>query len=382
MREDYSADGDAWNYFPHDHARSRAYRWNEDGIGGFCDAKQHLCLAVALWNEKDPILKERMFGLSNQQGNHGEDVKEYYFFLDGTPTHSYMKMLYKYPQVEYPYDDLVKVNGQRDQSQPEYELFDAIKNDFLANRYFDVFIEYAKASPEDILCRITAINRGPDGGADPYSAALVVSQHLVVAAGGDAASDQTGRVPGAASTTHREIGSRYWYTRASDGQAVELLFTENETNFQRIDNAPNTSPYVKDGIHDAVVGGNPQAVNRKQGSKMAGHAKANVPAGGKFTVDVRFSPQSLAEPFADFDVVLADRVAEADAFYKALQPAALGADAATGRPSGIRRVAVVEAVLPLRRLPLAKGRPDRAAAARLALERTQLDAGRNCTTPT
>ena len=162
VREDYSADGDAWNYFPHDHARSRVYRWNEDGIGGFCDDKQRICLAVAFWNEKDPILKERMFGLSNLQGNHGEDVKEYYFFLDGTPTHSYMKMLYKYPQVEYPYEELVEVNGQRDQSQPEYELFDALQDTFLANRYFDVFIEYAKAGPEEILCRITAVNRGPD----------------------------------------------------------------------------------------------------------------------------------------------------------------------------------------------------------------------------
>src|SRR5215211_5939894 len=145
VREDYSPSGDAWGFFPHDNARSKAYRWNEDGIGGFCDDKQHICLAVALWNEKDPILKERMFGLSNPQGNHGEDVKEYYFFLDGTPTHSYMKMLYKYPQVEYPYDDLVRVNGRRNQSAPEYELFDALRDAFLANRYFDVEIEYAKA---------------------------------------------------------------------------------------------------------------------------------------------------------------------------------------------------------------------------------------------
>ena len=162
VREDYSANGDAWNYFPHDHARSRAYRWSEDGIGGFSDEKQHLCLAVALWNERDPILKERMFGLANQQGNHGEDVKEYYFYLDGTPTHSYMKMLYKYPQVAYPYDELVQVNGQRTQADPEFELFDALQESFLANRYFDVTIEYAKANSEDILCRITVENRGPD----------------------------------------------------------------------------------------------------------------------------------------------------------------------------------------------------------------------------
>src|SRR5512147_624645 len=162
VREDYSENGDAWNYFPHDQARSRAYRWNEDGLGGFCDDKQNLCLAVALWNEKDSILKERMFGLTNLQGNHGEDVKEYYFFLDGTPTHSYMKMLYKYPQVAYPYDELVQVNGQRAQAEPEFELFDALRDTFLANRYFDVFIEYAKADSEDILCRIAVINRGPD----------------------------------------------------------------------------------------------------------------------------------------------------------------------------------------------------------------------------
>src|SRR6478672_13589956 len=152
VREDYSADGDAWNYFPHDHARSRAYRWSEDGIGGFCDTGQNICMAIALWNEQDPILKERMFGLTNQQGNHGEDVKEYYFFLDGTPTHSYMKMLYKYPQVAYPYEDLMKVNGERTTLDPEYELFDAIREAFVSQRYFDVFIEYAKANSEDILC--------------------------------------------------------------------------------------------------------------------------------------------------------------------------------------------------------------------------------------
>ena len=178
VREDYSADGDAWNYFPHDHARSRAYRWNEDGMGGFCDDKQHLCLSVALWNAQDQILKERMFGLTNQQGNHGEDVKEYYFFLDSTPTHSYAKMLYKYPQVAYPYAELVQVNGQRTQAEPEFELFDALPDIFLANRYFDVFIEYAKADVEDILCRITTINRGPDPRRCMSCRASVVSQRL------------------------------------------------------------------------------------------------------------------------------------------------------------------------------------------------------------
>lgn len=325
VREDYSADGDAWNYFPHDHARSRVYRWNEDGIGGFCDDKQYLCLAVALWNEKDPILKERMFGLSNLQGNHGEDVKEYYFFLDGTPTHSYMRMVYKYPQVEFPYDDLVAENGRRNQSQPEYELFDSIKDTFLANRYFDVFIEYAKAGPEDILCRITAHNRGPD------AAPIHLLPHLwyrnrwswdegyareVIRAIG----------PGAATSKHDSLGERFWYARASDGQPVELLFTENETNFKRIDHSPNKSPYVKDGIHNAVVERQAAAVNHAQGSKLAGHAHAVVPAGGEFSVEVRFSPTSLAEPFADFDTVFKTRLAEADAFYAALHPATFGPD--------------------------------------------------------
>lgn len=319
VREDYSADGDAWNYFPHDHARSRAYRWNEDGIGGFCDDKQHLCLAVALWNERDSILKERMFGLTNQQGNHGEDVKEYYFFLDGTPTHSYMRMLYKYPQATYPYDDLVATNGRRDQSQVEYELFDALRDDFLAHRYFDVTIEYAKAGPEDILCRITATNRGPH--ATPihilphlwyrnhWSWEVDGKREVITAAG-----------PGAATTTHALLGKRWWYVRASDNQAVELLFTENETNFLRVDNAPNSSPYVKDGINDYVVDGRRDTVNLQQGSKLAGHTRAVVPAGGQFSVEIRLSPTRLNKPFGDFAAVFTARRAEADAFYATLHP--------------------------------------------------------------
>lgn len=319
VREDYSADGDAWNYFPHDHARSRAYRWNEDGIGGFCDEKQYLCLAVAFWNEKDAILKERMFGLSNLQGNHGEDVKEYYFFLDGTPTHSYMRMVYKYPQVAYPYDELLAENGRRTQQQPEYELFDALKDTFLDNRYFDVFVEYAKASPEDILCRITAYNRGPD------AAPIHVLPHVWYRNTWTWEADQTREVirsigPGAASTTHEVLGDRYWYVRANDGQQVALLFTENETNFERIDNVSNSSPYVKDGVHRAVVEGQADAVNDKQGSKLAGHVRAVVPAGGKFSVEVRFSPRALSEPFTDFDATFAARIAECGAFYDELHP--------------------------------------------------------------
>jgi hypothetical protein len=326
VREDYSANGDAWNYFPHDHARSRAYRWNEDGIGGFCDDKQHLCLAVAFWNEQDPILKERMFGLTNQQGNHGEDVKEYYFFLDGTPTHSYMRMLYKYPQTAYPYDDLVKVNGSRDQSQPEYELLDALHDEFLANKYFDITIEYAKASPEDILCRITAVNRGPD------AAPLHILPHLWFR--NNWSWDVSGQretiqafAPGAVHTAHDLLDERWWYVRAEDGQPVELLFTENETNFERLYNAlNNTSPYAKDGIHEYVVDKRQDAVNFQQGSKVAAHARAVIPAGGSFTVDVRFSPTELSAPFDGFNETFTARRAEADQFYDALHPATMTED--------------------------------------------------------
>ena len=294
-------------------------------MGGFSDDRQHICLAVALWNEKDPILKERMFGLTNQEGNHGEDVKEYYFFLDGTPTHSYMKMLYKYPQVAYPYDELVRINGQRSQAEPEFELFDALRETFLANRYFDVFIEYAKANPEDILCRITAINRGPD------PAPIHILPHLwyrnvwtwepgvrrptIKAIG-----------PGAAYTEHEVLGKRWWYTRAADRQSVDLLFTENETNVERLYHVPNPSPYVKDSINNAVVNGLLDRVNTKQGSKLAGHIEAMVAPGARFVVEVRFSPEPQPDPFADSAATFTERIAEADAFYNAVHPAQLNAD--------------------------------------------------------
>jgi hypothetical protein len=325
VREDYSANGDAWNYFPHDHARSRAYRWNEDGIGGFCDDKQHICLAVALWNEKDSILKERMFGLTNQQGNHGEDVKEYYFFLDGTPTHSYMKMLYKYPQVAYPYDQLVQVNGRRTQAEREFKLYDALRDTFLSNRYFDVFIEYAKANSEDILCRITAVNRGPD------PAPIHVLPHLWYRnvwtwEPGVARSSIKAIGPGAAHTEHEALGERWWYMRAPNQPALKLLFTENETNVERLYQVPNPSPYVKDGIHEAVVHGSQDRVNSQQGSKLAGHANAMVAPGGSFIVEARFTAEPQADPFGDFDDIFTTRIREADEFYDALHPVQLSAD--------------------------------------------------------
>lgn len=325
VREDYSANGDAWNYFPHDHSRSRAYRWNEDGMGGFCDDKQHICMAVALWNEKDRILKERMFGLTNLQGNHGEDVKEYYFFLDGTPTHSYMKMLYKYPQVAYPYDELVQVNGQRTQAEPEFKLFDALRETFLTNRYFDVFIEYAKANSEDILCRITAINRGPQ------DAPIHVLPHLwyrnTWTWEPDVARSSIKAIgPGAAYTEHEALGERWWYTRAAGRQSMDLLFTENETNVQRLYHAPNPSPYVKDGINEAVVNGLHDRINPLQGSKLAGHANEIVAPGGSFMVEVRFTAEPRDDPFADFDAIFSTRIAEADEFYNAVHPVQLTDD--------------------------------------------------------
>ena len=321
VREDYSADGDAWNYFPHDQARSRAYRWNEDGLGGFCDDKQTICLAVALWNEQDPILKERMFGLTNLQGNHGEDVKEYYFFLDGTPTHSYMKMLYKYPQVAYPYGELVQVNGQR-----------------YAGRTRIRTIRCACVTPSSPIVTSTCSSSMPKPTQKTSSAVLRPSiaapirrRFTSCRTCGIATSGRGSRArcgprsmpigPGAAHTEHEVLGERWWYARADD-RPLDLLFTENETNVERLYHVPNTSPYVKDGINDAVVNGTLRAdrVNAQQGSKLAGHAQASVAPGQSFTVEVRFTAEPLNEPFADFDAIFTRRIAEADEFYDACIP--------------------------------------------------------------
>jgi len=325
VREDYSADGDAWRYFPHDHARSRAYRWNEDGIAGFCDAEQHLCLSVALWNERDPILKERFFGLDNGQGNHGEDAKEYWFFLDGTPSHAYMRMLYKYPQVAYPYDLLVNESAARGPEDPEFELFDALRDAFLANRYFDVFVEYAKADPEEVLCRITVVNRSTE------AAPIHVLPHLWYR---NTWSWEPGaerpRIralgPGAAHTEHERVGERWWYAQASEGEEVALLFTENDTNAERLFGTPNPTPRVKDGIGEAVVDGGTDCVRTDEGSKLAGHAYAMVEPGASLTVRVRFAPEARAEPFADFDTVVDGRAAEADTYWDAVHPPSLSDD--------------------------------------------------------
>jgi hypothetical protein len=318
VREDYSADGEAWEYFPHDHARSRAYRWNEDGLAGFCDRDQHICLGLALWNDCDPILKERLFGLSNREGNHGEDVKEYFFYLENTPTHSYAKMLYKYPQVAYPYGDLVAENARRGSLEPEYELFDALGDAFRQQRYFDVFVEYAKAGTDDILCRISAVNRAPEAAPihvlphlwfrNTWSWTQGAPRHAVYAEG-----------PSTAYTSHPVLGERWWYVRARNGATPELLFVDNDTNAERLFGTPNATACVKDGIHEAVVSGRRECVNGERGSKVAAHVHAVIGPGETFTVDVRFCSSAKTRPFAGFDALFAKRLGEADEFYESIQ---------------------------------------------------------------
>jgi hypothetical protein len=328
VREDYSDNGDAWNYFTHDHARSRAYRWGEDGLAGISDDRQRLCFALALWNGKDPILKERLFGLANSESNHGEDVKEYYFYLDSTPTHSYMKWLYKYPQSAYPYDQIVQTSRKRTRHEFEYELIDT--GVFKENRYFDVFVEYAKASPEDVLIRITVHNRGPDAAElhvlptlwfrDQWSWQIGAVKPSLLPLDG---------VPGTAviHAVEPTLGDRYL---ACDG-AVPLLFTENETNTQRIFGVPNAQPYVKDGINNYVVHGKAGAVNpARRGTKAAAHYRLTVPAGASSVIRLRLSdavPAGYKATGDSFDAVFAKRLREADEFYATVIPDSLGADA-------------------------------------------------------
>ncbi|MEY3298989.1 MAG: hypothetical protein RLZZ597_2249 [Cyanobacteriota bacterium] len=264
VREDYSADGNAWSYFPHDHARSRAYRWGEDGLGGICDDHGLLCFALALWNGQDPILKERLFGLTNHEGNHGEDVKEYYFYLDSTPTHSYMKYRYKYPQGAYPYEDLVKTNASRDRYQPEYELLDT--GIFDENRYFDVFVEYAKADVEDVMIKITVANRGPEAAPlhvlptlwfrNTWSWEGTGEKPQMTAQSGLNCGVVQAHVNNPVLTPF--IHDYYFYCQAG----VPLLFTDNETNQERIFGQPNENPYVKDGINNGHQGGPPLPSHR------------------------------------------------------------------------------------------------------------------------
>ena len=335
VREDYSEGGDAWNFFSHDQARSRAYRWGEDGIAGISDDKQRLCFALALWNGKDPILKERLFGLTNSEGNHGEDVKEYYFYLDSTPTHSYMKYLYKYPQAAFPYADLVETNRKRTKNEMEYELLDT--GIFKDDRYFDVFVEYAKDGPEDILVRITAANRGPEAAElhllptlwfrNDWSSWIAESNRA-------SKKPNLQQIKATAGTTavtaeHPLLGD---FILSCEGE-VPLLFTENETNHERLFGQKNESPHVKDGINDCVVQGSQSAVNpEKKGTKVAAHYQFNVGPGQTKVVQLRLSDRSTvlkSSPFGkQFDKVFADRLREADEFYKSVTPPSASEDAA------------------------------------------------------
>jgi hypothetical protein len=321
VREDYSADGNAWAYFSHDQARSRAYQWGEDGLAGIADEKQRLCFALALWNGRDPILKERLFGLTNGEGNHGEDVKEYYFYLDSTPTHSYMKYLYKYPQREFPYRDLADTNRRRSREDFEYELLDT--GAFNDDRYFDVSVEYAKADPEDVLIRIVAHNRGPE------SARLHLLPTLWFRntwSWGEADRDKPSLREvgfGAIEASHPELGD---YLLRCDGNP-ELLFTENESNAERLWNQPNASPYVKDAFHSYVISGHRDGVNPdKHGTKAAAHYLLDVPAGGSETVRVRLACRFASEPFDGFDAIFDSRLRDADEFYERITPQSLTAD--------------------------------------------------------
>ena len=320
VREDYSQDGNAWAYFSHDQSRSRAYRWGEDGLGGISDDQQRLCFALVLWNERDPILKERLFGVTNSEGNHGEDVKEYYYYIDSTPTHSYMKFLYKYPQREFPYQDLVETNQRRSREEFEYELINT--GIFDDNRYFDVFLEYAKENPNDILIRITVHNRGSQAARLQVLPTLWFRNTWSWKAGKSKPS--LSKTAGGIHASHPEVGE---YILSCEG-APELLFTENESNAQRLWGQPNASPWVKDAFHQYVISGNTEAINPAQvGTKAAARYILDIPAGDSSVVRLRLSDTPPADPFgAGFDAILAARLDDADEFYDRITPPSLSED--------------------------------------------------------
>src|SRR5271170_4679364 len=332
VREDYSDDGNAWNYFTHDQARSRAYRWGEDGLAGISDHHQILCFALALWNGKDPILKERLFGLTNSEGNHGEDVKEYYFYLDSTPTHSYMKYLYKYPQAAYPYNDLVKTNRERGRGGAEYELLDT--GVFNEDRYFDVFVEYAKAGAEDLGIKISVANRGPDEAVLHLLPTVWFRNTWMWLDKGrkPELKGMQGKGYGAISAHHTDpifLESLADYTLYCEGDAP-LLFTENESNNKRLFGSENASPYVKDAFHNYVIHGEKGAVNPAMvGTKAAPYYVLKVGGGETKVVRLRLARANAeldSKPFKDFDQVFATRLKEADAFYASITPDRVMAD--------------------------------------------------------
>jgi hypothetical protein len=323
VREDYSESGDAWNYFSHDQARSRAYRWGEDGLAGISDDQQRLCFALALWNGRDPILKERLFGLTNSEGNHGEDVKEYYFYLDSTSTHSYMKYLYKYPQAAYPYKDLIETNRRLSRHEFEYELLDT--GVFDQDRYFDVFVEYAKAAPEDILVKVTVANRGPEPATIHVLPTLWFRNTWSAGSGDVPRPELRQSAPGVIAASHRDLGERF----LSCEGATPLLFTENETNTERLFGTANRTPYVKDGFDSYLVHGRQEAVNPAQkGTKASAHYPVTVGAGTSRTIRLRLHEGESAGAFSDFDAVMQARRKEADEFYATVIPKSFDDDAA------------------------------------------------------
>jgi hypothetical protein len=324
VREDYSPYGNAWEFFPHDHASSRAYRWNEDGIAGICDRHQLICFAITLWNGHDPILKERLFGLTGNEGNHGEDVKEYYFYLDSTPTHSYMKFLYKYPHAPYPYAALVEESRKRGKDQPEYELLDT--GIFGDDRYFDVFVEYAKADVEDILIAVTLVNRGPD--AARIRLLPTVWFRNTWSWGAHDPRPEMRASSGGIELNHPTYGRRWLYFEGSP----ELLFTENETNFKKLFEVENGAPCVKDGINDYIVNGIRTAVSAEhRGTKGSAHYEMEIDAGQNVTVRLRLTNLDFSagssSVFDGFERIFFLRKREADEFYASIIPQALSADA-------------------------------------------------------
>jgi len=331
VREDYSPHGTAWDYFPHDHARSRAYRWNEDGLAGISDEEQTICFALALWNGRDPILKERFFGLSGPEGNHGEDVKEYYFYLDSTPTHSYMKMLYKYPQAAYPYSDLIEETRRRGSFDPEYELLDT--GIFEEDRCFDVIVTYAKVAPEDILINLTIHNRGPEE-AICHTLPTIWFRNTWSWGYPDGPMDDTPSKPvmrqfdsreGAAviALEHPASGAYFLYA----DRDPELLFTENESNMARLFGGVNEGLYVKDAFHRHVIHGEEGVVNpEKEGTKAAAWYTDAIPPGEQISYRMRLSQAPLDQPWAEFDALVEQRWLEADEFYASTQPGGLNDD--------------------------------------------------------
>jgi Mannosylglycerate hydrolase MGH1-like glycoside hydrolase domain len=327
VREDYSGGGDAWNYFTHDQARSRAYHWGEDGLAGFSDHQARLCFSVALWNGKDPILKERLFGLTNSEGNHGEDVKEYYYYIDSTPTHSYMKYLYKYPQNAFPYTNLIETNRRRGRNDMEYELLDS--GIFDKDRYFDVFVEYAKGGTDDILIQVSVCNRGAEPATLHLLPTLWFRNTWTWWPNEPKPSlRETKKKAGlsAIAADHSEMGH---YTLFCDG-SPPLLFTENDTNNARLFGTANPTPYVKDGINDYIVSGRQEAVNPGQtGTKAAAHYVIDVGAGQTSVIRLRLSHSQTLNPFdSQFDQIIEERRHEADEFYRAITPPGVSADAA------------------------------------------------------